>query len=192
MPRNGLKESTSFFRPTVKVTLSRVRCGTGRLCRNQRQESDHQSESRDEASEGTVPAVTSPPHAPREPHEHTEHGVSRPDPYFWMRSHDSPDLLEYLVSERDWYESATGHLSPLIDALRSEMKSRVPTTDRSVSWRHQNCYYYTVLPAGREYTQLLRDFDLERPDRSSQVLLDANELAGESGYLGLGLERGQS
>ena len=67
------------------------------------------------------------------------------------------------------------------------MKSRVPTTDRSVSWRHQNCYYYTVLPAGREYTQLLRDFDLESPDRSSQVLLDANDLAGESDYLGLGL-----
>ncbi len=127
------------------------------------------------------------PRAPRVPHEHTEHGVLRPDPYFWMRRHDSPDLLAYLESERAWYESATGHLSPLVDAVRSEMKSRVPTTDRSVSWRHQDCYYYTVLPAGREYTQLLRDFDLGGTGRPSQLLLDANELADDSGYLELGV-----
>ena len=67
------------------------------------------------------------------------------------------------------------------------MKDRVPTTDRSVSWRHQNCYYYTVLPAGREYTQLLRDFDVSGTHGTSQVLLDANLLADDSGYLELGL-----
>ena len=67
------------------------------------------------------------------------------------------------------------------------MKDRVPTTDRSVSWRHQNCYYYTVLPAGREYTQLLRDFDISGTHGTSQVLLDANLLADDSGYLDVGL-----
>ena len=71
--------------------------------------------------------------------------------------------------------------------MRSEMKSRVPATDRSVSWRHQNCYYYTVSPAGREYTQLLRDFDLVGDTTRGQLLLDANELADDSGYLELGL-----
>src|SRR6201999_4281872 len=122
--------------------------------------------------------------------EHTEHGVRRPDPYHWMRSLDSPDLLAHLTAERRWYESATGHLSPLIDALRSEMKSRVPATDLSVSWRHQSRYYYTVLPAGREYTQLLRDFDLPgKPGHPGQgeLLLDANLLADDSGHLELGL-----
>ena len=138
-----------------------------------------------------MPAVTStvpgPPIAPELPHEHTEHGVVRTDPYHWMRDHESPDLLAYLANERRWYESATGHLSPLIDAMRSEMKSRVPTTDRSVSWRHQTRYYYTLLPAGREYTQLLRDFDLPGKTGAGQLLLDANLLADDSGYLELGL-----
>ena len=121
------------------------------------------------------------------PHEHTEHGVQRPDPYHWMRDHESPELLAYLANERRWYETATGHLSPLIDALRSEMKSRVPATDRSVSWRHQSRYYYTLLPAGREYTQLLRDFDLPEQTGAGELLLDANLLTDDSGYLELGL-----
>ncbi|MET0998783.1 MAG: prolyl oligopeptidase family serine peptidase [Marmoricola sp.] len=131
--------------------------------------------------------MTSPPVAAQQPYEHTEHGVHRPDPYHWMRRVDAPDLVAHLVAERLWYESATGHLSPLVKTLRSEMKDRVPTTDRSVSWRQQNCYYYTLLPAGREYTQLLRDFDLGGSRGTSQVLLDANLLADDSGYLELGL-----
>jgi len=104
-----------------------------------------------------------------------------------MRQIDSPEFLAHLATERRWYESATGHLSPLVDTLRSEMRNRVPTTDRSVSWRHQNSYYYTVLPAGREYTQLLRDFDVRQGKDTSQILLDANLLADESGYLELGV-----
>jgi oligopeptidase B len=104
-----------------------------------------------------------------------------------MRRVDSPGFVSHLEAERGWYESATRHLSSFVDALRSEMESRVPATDRSVSWRLQNCYYYTVLPAGREYTQLLREFDLGGSDRSSQLLLDANELLDDSGYLELGL-----
>ena len=131
--------------------------------------------------------MTSPPRATQVPHEHTEHGVVRPDPYHWMRDHESPELLAHLAHERRWYEAATGHLGPLIDALRSEMKSRVPATDRSVSWRHQSRYYYTLLPAGREYTQLLRDFDLADETGSGELLLDANLLVDDSGYLELGL-----
>jgi oligopeptidase B len=106
-----------------------------------------------------------------------------------MRDLESPELLAYLDAERRWYESATGHLSPLVDALRSEMKSRVPATDLSVSWRHQNRYYYTLLPAGREYTQLLRDFDPPEKtgEPTGELLLDANLLADDSGYLELGL-----
>ena len=80
------------------------------------------------------------------------------------------------------------------------MTARVPATDRSVSWRHQDCSYYTRSRAGREYAQLLRDFDIPcRPstgsagtgvsttETASQLLLDANALADDSGYLELGL-----
>ena len=105
-----------------------------------------------------------------------------------MRRADSPDLVAHLVAERRWYESATGHLSSFVDTLRSEMKSKVPTTDRSVSWRRHGFYYYRLLPAGRDYPQLLRDLDVDGAvDKSSQVLLDVNLLADDSGYLELGL-----
>ncbi|MFC6006889.1 prolyl oligopeptidase family serine peptidase [Angustibacter luteus] len=149
--------------------------------------------------------MTTPPQARQQPHEHTEHGVRRPDPYHWMRRLDAPDLLAHLEAERDWYRSATGHLVSLVEALRSEMLERVPATDPSVSWRYRGSSYYTLLPAGREYRQLLRDFntsdagsvlkswpngvEADEHGRRSEVLLDANLLADQAGtgYVELGL-----
>jgi oligopeptidase B len=134
-----------------------------------------------------VPLVTTPPQAPSEPHEHTEHGVVRADPYHWMRRTDDPLLLAHLEAERLWYDTATGHLSSLVENMRSEMVGRVPATDRSVSWRLQDCYYYTVLPAGREHHQLLRERD--QRNTPPEVLLDVNELADDSGYVELGYSK---
>ncbi len=132
--------------------------------------------------------ATSPPQAPREPHEHTEHGVVRADAYHWMRRIDSPALLVHLEAERLWYDTATGHLSSLVETLRSEMLGRVPATDRSVSWRLQGCSYYTALPAGREHQQLLREKNVPAQRISGpEVLLDVNDLADESGYVELGV-----
>ena len=133
-------------------------------------------------------SVTTPPQAPREPHEHTEHGVVRTDPYHWMRRTDDPLLLAHLGAERLWYDTATGHLNSLVEKMRSEMLGRVPATDRSVSWRLQDCYYYTVLPAGREHHQLLRERDGPAEHTlGPEVLLDVNDLADDSGYVELGL-----
>lgn len=121
-----------------------------------------------------------------------------------MRDRESPELLAHLTAERAWYDSATGHLSSLGDALREEMTGRVPDTDRSVSWRRHGFSYYTEVPAGREYAQLLRDLDTPTPSgppdphkaasrttdplvKTPQLLLDTNALVDESGYLELGL-----
>ena len=131
-----------------------------------------------------MPLVTTPPQAPREPYEHTEHGVVRADPYHWMRRTDSPALLAHLEAERLWYDTATGHLNSLVETMRSEMVGRVPATDRSVSWRLHGCSYYTALPAGREHEQLLRERD---GSAAPEVLLDVNDLADDSGYVELGL-----
>ena len=162
MPRNGLNESTSSVSATVKVTFLSSARG-GRLRRDQRTACPRRVPGpRSDTGGSTVPAVTSPPRAAQRAARAHRARRARPDPYHWMRDIDSPELLAHLAAERRWYESATGHLSSLVETLRSEMTDRVPTTDRSVSWRHQGFYYYTVLPAGREYTQLLRDFDVAR------------------------------
>ena len=128
--------------------------------------------------------MTTPPQAPREPYEHAEHGVVRADPYHWMRRTDDPALRAHLAAERLWYDTATGHLSSLVEAMRSEMLGRVPATDRSVSWRLQGCSYYTALPAGREHHQLLRQ---RNGSQTPEVLLDVNDLVDDSGYVELGL-----
>ncbi len=128
-----------------------------------------------------------------------------------MRDRDSPALLAHLVAERGWYDAATRHLGSFVEKLRSEMTDRVPATDSSVSWRHHGFSYYTLLPAGREYAQLLREIntaDQSAPpesagegasdnrirgdssvERSRDLLLDVNDLVDESGYLELGLTR---
>jgi oligopeptidase B len=77
-----------------------------------------------------------------------------------MRDRESPELLAHLTAERAFYDAATGHLSSRVEVLRAEMTDRLPATDRSVSWRRQGFSYYTEVPAGREYAQLLRDIDI--------------------------------
>jgi oligopeptidase B len=131
-------------------------------------------------------APTRPPVAPQEPFEHETHGVRRPDPYNWMRRLDDP-LLDHLARERTWYDVATSHLAPLTQELRAEMTARVPATDSSISWPQHGYSYYTVLPAGREYEQLLRRRQDAPSDSAPEVMLDVNEEAGESDYAELGL-----
>ena len=147
--------------------------------------------------------MTAPPVAPRHPFEHTEHGVSRPDPYAWLRDVGSAEVRNHLVAERTWYDAATVHLASLVEELHSEMVERTPRTDSSVRCRHRVFSYYTLLPAGSDHRQLLRDLhrpeDGPVPDPSSdgvetdgsgrypQLLLDTAELAGGSSYVELGL-----
>ncbi len=111
--------------------------------------------------------------------------MRRADPYHWMRGLERP-VLDHLAREREWYDVATGHLGPLVQALRAEMTDRVPATDSSVSWPQHGYSYYTVLPAGREYVQLLRR---RHGDGDPEVLLDVNVLAADSDYAELGLWR---
>src|SRR3954453_5463060 len=130
----------------------------------------------------TVPPVSGPPLPPQEPYEHVAHGLHRPDPYHWMRRLDAGALAP-LVAERDWYDSSTGHLIPLVQELRAEMTGRVPATDSSISWPQHGYSYYTVTPAEREYVQLWR----RRDQGETSLLLDVNELAAASDYVELGL-----
>jgi oligopeptidase B len=149
-----------------------------------------------------VPVVDQPPAAPREPFEHTEHGVHRPDPYHWMRDPGSPELLSHLTAERAFYDSATAHLSSLVETLRAEMAARVAPTDRGVSWTRPGSSYYTEHVAGSDYPQLLRESRGPEPEMAAEtvadpanrdgssrpeLLLDAAELLDGSGYLELGL-----
>ena len=61
-----------------------------------------------------------PPVATRHEYVHTEHGVERSDPYFWMRQRDNPEVRAHLDAENHYTEQQTVHLGPLKEALKSD------------------------------------------------------------------------
>jgi oligopeptidase B len=128
--------------------------------------------------------------AAREPFEHREHGVVRPDPYHWM-STTTPALLDHLRAERTFYDSACAHLHSLVSALRSEMVSRLPEADLSAPWGRMRFSYYTRTRTGRDYADLIREISGSATDSkqnpSPEVILDVESLADDSGYLELGV-----
>ncbi|QZY30602.1 prolyl oligopeptidase family serine peptidase [Nocardioides coralli] len=149
------------------------------------------------------PAV--PPTAPREPHEHRQHGVSRPDPYWWMHQ-ESPELLAHLAAERAWYDGSVAHLDSLTERLTAEMSARLPATELSPRWRRMRFSYYTSTPEGSDYPRIMREFRNDRvatpgeslPEGAESdeirdavdgptVLLDVASLRTDSDYLELGL-----
>jgi len=136
---------------------------------------------------------------------HRRHGIDRIDPFAGLRDVDSEPVLEHLRAERAFYDDSTGHLRPLVRTLVAEMSSRVPPTDSSVSWPYTRFSYYNRTPEGREFAQLLREPRRDAPDprpdpretssnaadlvAKEQLLLDLNELAGDSSYVDVGLVR---
>jgi oligopeptidase B len=112
------------------------------------------------------------------------HGFPRHDEFAWM--HDDPAALaEFLREERARYDAVTAHSRPLRDTLFGEMSQRVPSADRSVSWRHGNWLYYTETPSGKEYARFCRRSVTD--SAAEAVLLDGNRLAAPTGYLGVGV-----
>ena len=161
MPRNGLNESTSLRSATVKVTFSSaaLRGAAGREREPGRQAAEQQTERRRRRAREYVDArdrACPARRAPREPFEHTEHGVARPDPYHWMHG-DTPALTEHLSAERSFYDSSVAHLHPLVSTLKAEMFSRLPPAEVSARWRRTRFSYYTVHPAGNDYAHIVRE-----------------------------------
>ncbi len=127
--------------------------------------------------------ITSPPVAAAALHVHREHGIERPDPYFWLKDKMSEASLAYLRAEREYYAAAVAPLAELTATLTQEMSSRVAPAEESARWREGNYEYFTRTLPGREYGQFLR-VDAAGVEH---VLLDENELLTDSSYVAIGL-----
>lgn len=125
----------------------------------------------------------SPPVAPRREHVHQQHGEARPDPYFWLKDKTSEESLANLRAEREYYDAQVTPLADLTAELAAEMKSRVAPATESARWREGAYEYFTRTAEGREYDQFFR----ANASGADQLLLDENELLGESTYVALGL-----
>jgi oligopeptidase B len=136
-----------------------------------------------------------PPAAPRRPLAMTAHGDERVDDWAWLRSddRDDPEVLRHLAAENDYVAAALGHTEALQEALFQEMKARIKETDLSVPFRKRGHWFYSRTEEGQQYPITCRT-DREppaglpegEPMPGEQVLLDLNELAGDSDYFALG------
>jgi oligopeptidase B len=130
--------------------------------------------------------VLEPPVAKRVEHIRRVHGDETADDWYWLLDRDDPDTVAYLEAENAYTEATTAHLAPRRDQLFEEIKARVQETDLSVPVKHGPWWYVSRTEEGQQYPKLCR-----RPapddEGSEQLLLDGNELAGDSPYFAFGV-----
>ncbi|MEV8510773.1 S9 family peptidase [Dactylosporangium sp. NPDC051484] len=141
-----------------------------------------------------------PPAAKRVPHERVHHGDTVVDEYFWLQNKDDPDTVAYLEAENTFTTAATTHLESLRETLFGEIKTRTKETDLSVPTRKGGYWYYTRTEAGKQYgihcrvaAEAGQATSPEPPEigdgaalPGEEILLDGNELAGDSEFFALG------
>jgi oligopeptidase B len=132
-----------------------------------------------------MPDEPRPPAAKRVPSVRTLHGEEVVDEYAWLLDRDDPDTVAYLEAENAYTEASMAHLGDLKERLFQEIKGRVQETDLSVPSRKGPWWYYTRTVEGLQYPIFCRRSTPEDDD-DEQVLLDGNELAGDSPYFALG------
>ncbi|WP_026877772.1 S9 family peptidase [Jiangella gansuensis] len=140
--------------------------------------------------------ISRPPAAKQVPHERTVHGDTVVDPYAWLKDREDPDTIAYLEAENAHTEAATAHTKALQDEIFEEIKSRTLETDLSVPSLHHGWWYYARTIEGSQYpvhcrsrTEPALPADPSEPIVSpadEQILLDENELAGDSPYFAVG------
>jgi oligopeptidase B len=143
------------------------------------------------------PADTEYPVARRVPSDRVFHGDTFIDEYAWLGDKDNPETIAYLEAENAYTEVMTAGQAELRDAIFGEVKSRTQETDLSVPARKGRWWYYARTVEGKQYgVHCRREV---RPDDSGppvspdgsaldgeEVLLDGNELAGDSQFFSLG------
>ena len=129
-------------------------------------------------------ANANPPQAPQKPHEITEAGHTRNDPFFWLREKSNPEVADYLNAENAYTDVVMKPTAALQEALYKEMLSHIKETDVSVPYREGNYFYYSRTEEGKQYPIYCRKKG--KLEAAEQVTLDLNELAKGEKFMALG------
>ncbi|MEU9833357.1 S9 family peptidase [Streptosporangium sp. NPDC048047] len=136
-----------------------------------------------------------PPKAKKVPSERVHHGDTVVDEYAWLTVKDDPDTIAYLEAENAYTEQATAHLKSLQETIFQEIKGRTLETDLSVPSRKNGWWYYSRTEEGKQYGIQCRvaaagetppELKAGEPLPGEEVLLDGNELAGDSEFFAVG------
>ncbi len=125
-----------------------------------------------------VPAEIVPPEPRTAPVVTVEHGVTRVDPYAWMRERGTDEVLAHLNAENAYAESLTADLEALRAQLFGEYLGRIVEDDESVPWIGEDGWtYWSKTERGENYPVILR-----RKGDETQVVLDENAMAEGHDY----------
>ena len=137
-----------------------------------------------------------PPLAPRRPTTLRHGDDTRVDEWFWLRERDDPEVIAYLEAENAYTRAALAHTEDLQTRLFDEIVARVQETDATAPVRKGDWEYFTRTREGLQYGQHCRrpagTPGLPDPAATAgsppgeHLLLDENELSGDSGYFALG------
>src|ERR1700722_18745084 len=113
------------------------------------------------------------PAAKQLPITRTYHGDTVTDEYAWLADKENPETIAYLEAENAYTEALTAGQAGLRTAIFAEIKGRTQETDLSVPARKGGWWYYSRTADGS-------------PLDGEEILLDANELAGDRPFFSMG------
>jgi oligopeptidase B len=139
----------------------------------------------------------SPPSVQRVPASRSHHGDTFVDEYAWLADKANPATIAYLEAQNSYTEALTAGQEPVRETIFGEIKARTKETDLSAPYRKGRWWYYSRTVAGQQYAVQCRR--AVQPGESGppatgdggplpgeQILLDGNELAGDSQFFALG------
>jgi oligopeptidase B len=134
-----------------------------------------------------------PPVAAKQPVERSHHGDTFVDDYEWLRDKTDDKVLDHLRAENAYTVARTAHLESLREAIFSEISDRTLQTDLSVPVRRGGFWYYSRTIEGQQYALHCRVKVVgDEPPATDggiageEVMLDGNEVAGDSEFFSLG------
>ena len=124
-----------------------------------------------------LPQRPRPPVAKRVPHTLSAHGISRDDPYYWLRDDDrnDPEVLSYLRDENAYAEAVMAPVANLRESLYREIIARIPPDDASAPYPLDGFLYYDRVEAGKDYRIYCRKRG--STEAAEEVLIDGNARA---------------
>jgi oligopeptidase B len=124
------------------------------------------------------------PVCPKTPHNLTEHGRTREDPYFWLREKEKPEVRNYVEAENSYFKSVLGPIDALTEKCFEQMKLLLEKEAIEVPYKMGSYWYGSRIPENAEYAVHFRTKNLADPSQE-QVILDLNALSKEHSYLSL-------
>ena len=122
----------------------------------------------------------SPPKAKKKNFFHKKFGDKILDPYYWLRTRDSKEVLDYLKAENQYAQSRLKALKALKNKLFQEMKSRLPEKQDQEPVSIGEYFYYLTWEKEKDYPLHKRK---KKSEDKEEVILDENSLPTKTGYL---------